>query len=383
MSLRERGRIVWCTPGIGSEGVLLDSVRAAGWVVSRQCIDAVDVLASVSIEANSIVVASTHMQRVDSALWSDLCSRAAAIIVLQDDYATAIPRGSHHVIELTAHGDCEALLDALESAPRQPLETQGAGAVVAVWGTAGAPGRTTVAVAMSEAAAHRGLTTILIDGDTHNPSMACALAITEQFSGLLLACKHAEQGSLDESTIQRALRTLKPNLDVLTGLDDPSRWPEVRSDPCRRVLRACRLTADLTVVDIHSSTELNADPITGMQGERNGVTRVALSEADRIIVVARPDPVGVSRLARSLGHLAELALDQRTLVLVNRIHRSSDVREVQRVVQRLGFIADVEGVPDDPMVRRAAIRGSLPGELARRSRARTRLRRVTRDLLAA
>lgn len=380
---RERNRIVWCTPGIANEVALLDSVRADGWAVSRHCVDATDVLAAVTVESGSIAVVSAGMQRIDAALWSDLCSRAAAVIVLGEHDAVPVPSGSHVHIDVGHDGASAVLLAALESSPATWVDGRGRGSIVAVWGTAGAPGRTTVTVALSEASAALGFTTFMIDGDTHNPSISCNLAITEHVSGVLLACKHAEQGTLDESAIQRAIRTLRTDLDVLTGLDDPARWPEVRSDPLRRVLHACRVSADVTFVDIHSSIEAVSDPITGMHGERNGAARAVLNEADRIVVVTRPDPVGLARLVRSLGELAEVAPERRPLVIVNRIHRSSEVREVHHVLDRIGIVADIEGVPDDPMVRRAAIRGSLPGELTRRSRARSRLRRVARELLAA
>ncbi len=385
----DRSRIVWCTPGVANERALAESVRAAGWSISRECIDAADVLAAVSVEPGSIAVVSTAIQRVDAVLWGDLCARAASVVVIRGLGESGIPHASHHLHRTPINAEPETLLQVLRDAGSLTDESSGLsnaaprGPVIAVWGTSGAPGRTTMAIALSEAYAKRGLRTVMVDADTYSPSIATSLAITEQASGVLLACKHAEQGSLDEASMERALRSLKPGLDVLTGLDDPIRWAELRGHAFTHVLHTCRVMADVTVVDIHSCVESTSDPVTGMRGERNGIARATLATADHIVLVSRPDPVGVTRLVRSLAIVGEVAGDRRPHVLVNRVHRSWEVREVRHVVARTGFSADVAGVPEDSTVIKAAARGSLLGEVRARSSAQSRVRELARRLVAA
>jgi len=120
-----------------------------------------------------------------------------------------------------------------------------------------------------------------------------------------------------------------------------------------------------------------------MRGERNGITRVTLAEADHIVVVSRPDPVGVVRLIRSLAEVGEVAGDQRPHVVVNRVQRAWEVREVRQVLSRTGFATDVEGVPEDSTVSRAAARGSLLSKIRARSSAQSSVRSLARRLVAA
>jgi MinD-like ATPase involved in chromosome partitioning or flagellar assembly len=385
----DRNRILWCTPGVANERLLIDSVRAAEWTVSRECIDAADVLAAVSIEPESVAVVSTAIQRVDAALWGELCARAARVVVVRAPGESGIPHSSTHAEAAHIEAEPTMLLEALShlTSPNvevpDRLRAEARGTVIAVWGTSGAPGRSTIAIALSEACARLGLRTLVVDGDTHGPSIATSLAITEQASGVLLACKHAEQGSLDTGAMERAMRNLKPGLDVLTGLDDPVRWAEVRGQAFARVMYACRAIADITVVDVHSCIESTSDPVTGMRGERNGITRVTLAEADHVVVVSRPDPVGVARLVRSLAEVGEVAGDQRPHVVVNRVQRAWEIREVRQVLSRTGFAMDVEGVPEDSTVTRAAARGSLLSEIRARSSAQSSVRSLARRLVAA
>jgi Mrp family chromosome partitioning ATPase len=382
MLSRDRNRIVWCTPGVVDELALIDAVQADGWTIARHCVDAADTLAVVSIEPDSVAVVSTALQRVDAALWAELCERAAGVIVIRARGESGIPPSSPGAAHIEATST--ALLGSLKvPGPATSSGIEGAGSVIAVWGTAGAPGRTTVTIALAEACSRLGFRTLMIDGDTHNPSITTTLAVTEQASGVLLACKHAEQGSLDGSAMERALRCVKPGLDVLTGLDDPGRWAELRGGPFRQVLRTCRTIADIAVVDIHSCIESTSDPVTGLRGERNAIARAALADVDQILIVARPDPVGVARLVRSLSVLDEVTRDRRPLVLVNRIRRSWQVKEVRQVLTRTGFVVDVEGIPEDSSVLKAAARGSLPSEMRGRSSSRTRMRHVAHHLTAA
>jgi len=382
-------RIVWCAPGVTHEQLLLEAVRAAGWSISRECIDAADVLAAVSIEPGSVAVVSTAIQRVDVALWEELCARAAQVIIVRGFGESGIPRSHVHDVGSPIEPEPEALLDALRFV-RSPhveeparAEPEARGAVIAVWGTSGAPGRTTIAIALSEACARLGLRTLMVDGDTHGPSIAPSLGITEQASGVLLACKHAEQGSLDEDALERAMRGIKPGLDVLTGLDDSTRWAEFRGQAFARVLHVSRAVADVTVVDIHSCLESTSDPITGMRGERNGISRATLGNADHVVLVSRPDPVGVARLVRSLAILGEVAGERRPHVLVNRVERAWQVREVHHVLSRTGFVANVDGVSEDSTVTKAAARGSLLSEIRSRSKAQSSMRDLARRLVAA
>lgn len=380
----DRNRIVWCCPGIPDEDRILASVRARGWIVARRCIDAADVWGAVSIEPDSVVIASTSVQRLEPAIWTEICSSAAAVFVLRSpgDLNPTYAGLGHQ--EIPADRASDLLVHAL--ATHTPSRTQShgeGGVVVCVWGTAGAPGRSTIALGLADAWSRAGLRACVIDADTYGPSVAHSLALVEPASGLLLACKHADHGSLNDEALSRALRSIRPGLDILTGLEEASRWPEIRPDSFARVVSECRSHFDVTIVDIHDCIEETSDPVTGMRGERNGVARASLGIADQVIVVARPDPVGVARLVRALTHVERSDSDTQPLVVLNRVRRGVDVTEVKAVLARVGSPMTVAQVPEDSIVSRAAIRGSLLSEMRSRSAARTRLRALARSILAA
>lgn len=379
----DRNRLLWCTPGYADERILVDILSSTGWTITRQCIDAADLLGAVSVEPESVVVVSSAIQRLDAALWSSICDRAAAVFVLQGTADGPVPLGGRGHVTIDVGSATEQLPRALLSFRPGSNPGDDGGQVVTVWGTSGAPGRTTVAIGLAEACARRNLRVCLIDADTYAPAVAPSLAVVEQASGLLLACKHADQGSLDEYSLTRALRSIRPGLDILTGIDDPVRWPEVRPDSFLRVRDLCRSLFDVTIIDTHDCVEITSDPVTAMRGERNGITQAAVKRADHVVIVARPDPVGVTRLVRSLAAVADISPDVRSSVVVNRARRSGDPREVRSVLARVGRPMELHSVPEDRAVTRAAARGSLLGELRGRSAARAHLGKIAARLMAA
>ena len=74
---------------------------------------------------------------------------------------------------------------ALVRRPRRP--SRAAGRVVAVWGPAGAPGRTTVAIGVADEAARLGVSTLLADADPYGGTVAQTLGLLDESAGLALA----------------------------------------------------------------------------------------------------------------------------------------------------------------------------------------------------
>jgi Flp pilus assembly CpaE family ATPase len=114
-----------------------------------------------------------------------------------------------------------------------------------------------------------------------------------------------------------------------------------------------------------------------MAPRRNGATLSALEAADVVLAVGAGDPVGLQRLVRGLGDLAEVLPDVRARVVVTRV-RSSSVgpspeRRVREALERYAGVHDVVVVPDDrPAVDAALLAGrtlaeSAPGSPARRA----------------
>ena len=103
--------------------------------------------------------------------------------------------------------------------------------VIAVWGPAGAPGRSTIAIELAVELARGGRHVGLVDADTHAPSIALALGLADEAPGFAAACRQSEFGGLDARELTRISAPIgRTGVDVLTGLNRPSRWPEL-SDP--------------------------------------------------------------------------------------------------------------------------------------------------------
>jgi MinD superfamily P-loop ATPase len=92
------------------------------------------------------------------------------------------------------------------------------------------------------------------------------------------------------------------------------------------------------------------------------VTRHLLSAADVVLVVGRPDPVGLSRLVRAVHDLSDV-VDMEPVLTVN-LMRSSlgwSEREVASTLTRLTGIEPVTFIPADVAVMDLAVmRGQLP-----------------------
>jgi MinD-like ATPase involved in chromosome partitioning or flagellar assembly len=194
----------------------------------------------------------------------------------------------------------------------------GQGRLIAVWGGAGSPGRTTVAVQLAVEAARRGAGVLLIDGDVWSASIAQLLGLHESPS-IAQAAQLAGDGWREplESCLQRG----PGGCAVLPGLARAELWPEVRERAWTSVLDAARTTRPVTIVDlaapIEEDEELSFDRVPY---RRNLVTIGALTAADEVLQVVAGDPIGVRRGIVAYRTLVETnpEIGRKISVVVNR-----------------------------------------------------------------
>lgn len=278
----------------------------------------------------------------------------------------------------------EALLGGATTAPAEPRS----GRVIAVWGPAGAPGRTTVAITIAAEIAAAGYSVALADADTHSASVAPALGLLDESPGFAAACRLAGAKSLNQAELERiGQRYLSGHGSfwVLTGIGRPSRWPELSSERVVSTLKACREFVDYTVVDTGFSLE-NDEEISSdlFAPRRNGATIAALREADHVVAVGSADPVGMSRFLRAHVDLVETLLTDRLTVVMNRV-RSSAIGmnpsgQVTQTLRRFGGIASPVLLPHDQGSLDAAL---LSGRTLLDAAARSPVRLAIRDFVAA
>jgi MinD-like ATPase involved in chromosome partitioning or flagellar assembly len=246
-----------------------------------------------------------------------------------------------------------------EAGPSEQAPAPGGpgGRVVAVWGPAGAPGRTTVATGLAAVLATRR-PTVLVDADPYGGSVAQVLGVLDEVSGLLAATRLAGNGTLAEgfAGIQRGL---DERLSVVTGLPRPDRWTEVRSGTVEAVLGLARERGEV-VVDTGFSLEEDPAGDYGARPGRNRLTLDALSAADEVVAVGTADPVGLSRLARGLVELREVLGPVPVRLLVNRMRPTLGWSE-QDVASMVSGFARPVGLHFLPEDREAVDRALVTG----------------------
>jgi MinD-like ATPase involved in chromosome partitioning or flagellar assembly len=265
----------------------------------------------------------------------------------------------------------EAGWEAVETALRgdslttAPIASERTGQVIAVWGPAGSPGRTTIAVNVAAELAAAGHSVALADVDTHSGSVAPTLGLLDEAPGFAAACRLAGADSLDLPQLERiGQRYLSAHGSfwVLTGIGRPSRWPELSAGRVVGALRSCRQWVDYTVVDTGFSLENDEEISSDLHApRRNAATIAALREADHVIAVGAADPVGLSRFLRAHVDLAETVVTERVTVVMNKIRSGaigpSPAVQVANSLERFGGITRPVLVPHDQASLDAAILG--------------------------
>ena len=264
------------------------------------------------------------------------------------------------------------------------------GTVIAVWGPAGSPGRTTLAIAIAAEIAAAGFAVALCDVDTHSASVAPALGLMDEAPGFAAACRLAGADSLDRAELERIGQRHDAgdsSFWVLTGIGQPSRWPELSAERVLATLDECRRWVDYVVLDTASSLESDEEISSDMFApRRNAATVSALREADHIVAVASADPVGLARFLRAHGDLADVAVTLEITVVANKVRASAiglgPSAQVTQTLSRFGGIDDPVLVPWDQQAMDAAVLSARTlAEVAPKSPARLAVRRLVADRL--
>ena len=287
--------------------------------------------------------------------------------------------------------DWDVFDDALRGAEVEPehmsLET---GSVIAVWGPAGAPGRTSIAIGIAVELAAAGYTVALADVDPHSASVAPSLGMLDEAPGFAAACRLAGNDSLNRAELERIGQRYTgggASFWVLTGIGQPSRWPELSAQRVEKTIAECRSWVDFTVLDTGFSLE-NDEEISSdlFSPRRNAATVTALRAADHIIAVGSAEPVGLSRFLRAHGDLLELAQPRPVTVVMNKLRASAigldPAGQVRQTLSRFGSIDAPVLVPfDQPNMDAALLSGRTLAEVAPKSAARLAVQQLVRTRL--
>jgi MinD-like ATPase involved in chromosome partitioning or flagellar assembly len=400
----------------------------SGLRVVRRCVDLPDLLAVAATGTARAAVLAAHLRRLDRDTVARLVAGGVAPVGLHDpgdDQAAGRLRalGVEHVlpgdappadVALAITTAVSALTDravradgtatgppgwsvpplglpsadgtAAGSPAEPPGPAQGAGRVVAVWGPAGAPGRTSVAVGVATELAALGSSTLLADADVYGAAVAQVLGLLDESPGLAAAARAAGNGTLDRASLAAVAPVVCAGLRVLTGITRAERWPELRPSAVQAVWSVAREVAETTVVDcafcLEQDEELSFDTAAP---RRNGVTLATLADADVVLAVGTADPVGMHRLVRGLAELREVLPGVAPRVVVNRLRPTvvgpDPARQVREALERYAGVTDPVLVPADPAAFDAALlQARAVREVAAGSPARQALAALAADL---
>lgn len=371
------------------EGALVTTLeRGTDARIARRCPDLADLLAVASSGLAQVAMVSADLRLLDRTALDHLRECAVTVVGIYppgDEMAELHLRqlGLSTVLPADAGGDViQQVLDALETQlgtaagwlppgdePAEGGRPNGAaggaavrapaaadlpdlpGVIVAVWGPAGSPGRTTVALNLASELARLGQPTVLVDADTYGGCIAQSLSLLDEAPGLAAATRSADQGSLDLAVLARLAPEVCENLRVLTGLPKAERWPELRAAALEHVLTLSRRLARFTVIDcgfsLEDDEELSYDTLAP---RRNAATLTSLGVADQVLAVGAGDPIGLQRLVRGLQELGTVASPAPTVV-INRVRASAvGPRPERRISEALARFAGIEGprfIPHD------------------------------------
>ena len=320
----------------------------------RRCVDVAELLAVAPSAAAGAAFVATELPGLDADAVFRL-ERAGVRVIGLGDEERCRALGIHVQGE---PGTLEqAVADAGSRLGPESSDARPASTTIAVWGPSGAPGRSTIAASLGASLAHHGRETVVVDADTYGGSIAQMLAMLDEVSGLMAACRAANQGRGVEVTDH--LLDVEPRLRLLSGIPRADMWPQVRPGALELVLRELASMSDVVVVDCAPFLEASEG---GSGAGRNQVTRQVLSSADVVVVVGRADPVGLSRLVRAM-YDASGVVDVEPTVVVNLCRPSLgwSEREVASTLTRLTGVEPTILIPADvAALDLAVMRGRLP-----------------------
>ena len=299
----------------------------------------------------------------DPAAWSPEVGPAAAV---DSAFESAAAAPAPTPADPASEPEASVVAAPTGESPRHPR-------VIVVWGPAGAPGRTTLAIGLAAELAARGRAVCLIDADTYGGTVAPALGLLDEAPGFAAACRLAGSESLTMAELDRVAQQAGGEggapFAVLTGIGRPHRWPELSTGRVTAVLDRARRWREVIVVDAGFNLETDEEVSSDLAApRRNAATVAALRSADQVVAVGGGDPIGLARLLRSHGELLEVAEGARVRVVINRVRASVlgiDPRgQVRQTLERFAGIRDAVLIENDADAADLALLTARPVTMA-------------------
>lgn len=337
--------------------------------IRRRCVDSVDLMSAIHLGVANKVVISAGFENLNSTtisgakklgcdvygiyLENDIDSLEKLVGVgVKSNFAideTDVEKSLKGLINLLLNvSEIDKFSNELEDLSQVP-------GLVCVWGTNGSPGRSSVAINLSFSLASKNFPTLLVDLDAIVPSLAPALGLVSEVPGVSSLVHDALKGRLSQESIEKNVIEVNPGLHVLTGISNPKRWPELRTEGLIQVLKLCsqmyaNIICDLSAV-LPESTDSSLNDVDIFR-RFDHIPKV-LEISSRNIFVLSATPLSLIRASEALEALHEINKSEPLIILnkVNEINLGQRYEStVEAILGRWVNSGSIYRIPDRPEI---------------------------------
>ncbi|NIS33412.1 MAG: CpsD/CapB family tyrosine-protein kinase [Actinobacteria bacterium] len=235
------------------------------------------------------------------------------------------------------------------AAARRPATRASRGRVVVV---AGSDGVTEVAVGLAKALVGRRVSTVIVDMDTLEPSIAQRLGL-RLTPNIFTA---TEQLRL-RSSLEAAFVIHSEGFAVIAGIPNPREWENLSEGEATDLVTELATGFDTVVVKLNRHLE-DLSTFAGVAG-RFDVGRRLVTLADAVVAVASPSPLGTTRLL-VMGSDVRRLTRAPIHVVVNQAPSSPFVQgEIAEELARTMAPTSTTFLPADARIRKASWQGEV------------------------
>ncbi len=295
--------------------------------IQRRCVDAIDARSAVrTLDVDAVLVSDATL-RINEDSIQDFLECGVRVIAISNETQKWQSLGVCDIVALDI-AELSTMVNAIRNllrsvAPVVVMESEPTGNLIAVTGFGGGSGRSATARELSYVScmAQEKLT-LLVDADTSSPSLAIALNDENVSRGLLALTRLAESNRLAEAEVAALTTSVFEQLWFARGLPTANRWSDLRPQALKKLWAHFRETFENTVVDV--------GPLHGVEGadysyevipKRSAALLTTLDAATTVVLSARADNVGVTRLIRGYLDNEELLTDKEVIV---HLHHATD-----------------------------------------------------------
>ena len=268
--------------------------------------------------------------------------------------------------------------------------------VIAIWGPAGSPGKSTIAINVAAELALAGQRVLLVDLDTLAPSLALGLGLVDTPAGLSACLRLAEQNRFSIEEFNRLTISIalgRNELKFMPGLSSAHRWPEVSPERFEKLLVDLVGVIDHVVVDLPQATVFKPNlyhpsSMAANEFSRDTLLKSVLAKAAKVVMISGCDPVAAQRFLVAKEFIGEIGQDIDPLVVVNRFRTNAlGSRAKQELIETYLNLAQlrIDGfIPEDRDNLDKAMLNGLPLALLKRSSpARVGIAELAKQLLVS